>query len=446
MRRRAQPGNPNVMLKSRSIRMLLAGASVATLTCAVAPSAGAAPLLLGPGGGHTGNITVGPAQTYDFVIINDYDLTGSFINQGIIGGFTAPVGLTVTNGAIITGVLSNAATGKIFASEQGIVVENSTVPSIVNAGVITVTNNSGADATGVVINDHSAGNIASTFTNNGTLTVTSSDHAVSTTDAIAEAHAVGAIQDGGSGGTVTDELVNNGTLTVNATAVAQANDALAIAEGTGENQSGHAAGAVSLTAVNNGTLNVNVSATALGGNAGEAGALGVGYGFIQDGGSGATVADSVTNSGMVNVLVSENANAYIADAEGYANAFEQTAGSADGSTASVANAGTFLVSNLATITAAHSGDAVISADGGQQTVSSGGDASASIDNSGTFTVESVATVLGLHSADAYANAGGVQQTVSADGDGSAVVSNEGTFGVTATANANSPGSSSPTPT
>ncbi|HEY1448292.1 MAG TPA: hypothetical protein VGF33_07120, partial [Caulobacteraceae bacterium] len=68
------------MRKSRSIRTLLTGASVAALAGAMALSADAAPLVLGPGSG--GTFVVPPAQAYDFVLITNYDLSGSFENNG----------------------------------------------------------------------------------------------------------------------------------------------------------------------------------------------------------------------------------------------------------------------------------------------------------------------------------------------------------------------------
>ncbi|HEY1878932.1 MAG TPA: hypothetical protein VGG68_03265, partial [Caulobacteraceae bacterium] len=235
------------------------------------------------------------------MVITDYDLEGSFINQGIIGSFTAPDGISVVH-STITGVLSNAATGKIFASRVGISVFDSIVPNIVNNGSITVVNGAGEAATGVKVDDSSAGSIASTITNNGSMTVTSTGHAVSTTVTIAGAHAIGFNQSGSSSGSsVTEEVVNNGTMTVNATAFAQGEVDLAGAGATGSKQTANAHGAASLTAVNTAAFNVNVQATALGDGSpgGLAIASGQGKGFVQSGVSASTDTESVTNSGMV---------------------------------------------------------------------------------------------------------------------------------------------------
>jgi hypothetical protein len=118
-------------------RILLAGASAAVLSLAVASAASAAPLLLGPAG--TGG-TVTNTGFANFVVVDSYVLTGDLINgpTGIIGSGTQPIAISIQNNAQITGSLINDAGGQILAQNVGILVNQSDVPFIVNDGLIQV--------------------------------------------------------------------------------------------------------------------------------------------------------------------------------------------------------------------------------------------------------------------------------------------------------------------
>ncbi|HEY1447602.1 MAG TPA: hypothetical protein VGF33_03630, partial [Caulobacteraceae bacterium] len=394
-----------------------------------------------------------------FVLITNYDLSGSFENNGIIGGFTTPIGIQVDAGSIITSELINETGGKIFASQQGIAVVNSTVPNIVNDGSITVVNAHSGVATGIVYID-TVGAIPSSFTstitNNGSMSVDSIGLGATSANATALGMGQKFVAEPGS---VDANLVNNGDLSVSAQAVANAPTAHATAFGIGNLQQVSAAGAVTLTAANNGTLDVNVSATALGANTalGTASAHAVGIGFQQTavagttGAGGLSAAGAVSNSGLVDIQVKELANAFNASAGGTANGFGQLIVAGGGTSlafASFLNDGTFQVVDSAVATAAHSAFASAHAYGGEQTavggggfVLIGGGDTATLTNTGVFTVEALANADGLNFALASASAGGVRQ-IAADGLASGTATddftNSGAFTVLAQATAVSP--------
>ncbi|HEY1561292.1 MAG TPA: hypothetical protein VGF71_10440, partial [Caulobacteraceae bacterium] len=431
------------MLKSRSIRALLAGASVATLTCAVAPSAGAAPLHLGPSGGQTGDYVVSPAQSYGFVLIDDYDLQGSFINEGTLGSSGTTAAILVV-GAVITGTLSNAATGKIEGTANGIFLINSTVPNIVNNGSISVVHAGGfgSSITGIVNTESSAASITSTITNNGSLSVMASGHAAGTVFAFTTVTAHGARQQLSSSGDVTAILDNTGTLTVDAEASAEAASyARALARADGFEQVVNSnAGAINLIASNSGDFTVKAHATASGDYA-EAQAYG--FGILQSGSSfELSAAAEFDNSGTLNVDVGQGAIGPSAYATGVAQGLNQDIESFAPSSVTATNSGVFTVIDEATVNFGGGyGRAVAQAYGATQEAGSQTSETVSMTNSGTFTVEALATAHGSGYATATVFADGLHQTAGspfiATSTGAISFENTGVFSVDATANAKS---------
>jgi uncharacterized protein with beta-barrel porin domain len=440
-------------------RLLLAGASAAVLTLAVASAASAAPLLLGPAG--TGG-TVTNTGFANFVVVDSYVLTGDLVNgpTGIIGSGTQPIAISIQNNAQITGSLINNAGGQIIAENVGILVNQADVPFIVNDGLIQVGPGAPVSdfgfAAGVI---YFSAEDQTTITNNGDLNVDAigSETGVATADATAIGIGAGQILFGSTGSSISATLTNTADfdISVLAQTTSTSNDAFSLGVGVGGAQVviAGAGQAANLQINNSGAYDVDVDAIANGAEDGTA--IAVAIGNVQVG-VAETATVGLTNSGAYTVSGSAVANGGddSALAVGVAVGAVQV-GFGDSVAVSLTNtaSGTFSVVASAEAnanTAAQTSDTAtaVAIGVGAAQVAIGDVASASLTNAGTFSLDVSATAGDAAvSGDAHAIAGfglapAVLQFVVASGgtvgdDATATVTNDGTltYNISASASA-----------